>query len=253
MRLTNLNQHVTAHARTALHPSSSSSAGGTSLPATPSLARAAAHPSSSMHDVPHHPARLGSSNNVWVPLPPPMASLASVRAVSPAAHPFHTESSVPSSSTLMSAASAATPAIDNPFESWFQHTKAAATPPVPKKPRRTFDSSDLSLLPPPPFLSASPSMSLGDCTDNEMEVDDDEDHDDDDNILSPERLRRHKAIVDAQLHFRCMELDCLLDCDIGLPPPPVLARAQAQMLLHHEAVAVACQKCGAVESITISY
>ncbi|KAF0718443.1 hypothetical protein AaE_010649 [Aphanomyces astaci] len=161
---------------------------------------------------------------------------------------------------LRKATDASSKPIDNPFESWYRANKPRRLAPRRAASSISCSTTQLGDVPPPPpssmlsFSSSSfPCMSVGggDCTDNEddyneprpMEV-----------LAGPSNARRHKAVDDAQRHFRCMDMACMMDVDDDFePPPPVLVRAQAQLLLHCEHVDLTCAKCGSVERVAISY
>ncbi|ETV97330.1 hypothetical protein H310_09670 [Aphanomyces invadans] len=154
------------------------------------------------------------------------------------------------------------PPVDNPFDAWFRTNKPTRNPRA--APRRSVSAVTSSAFPafgdfppPPPsaFTSSCPSMTSigGDSTDNEDDMDE---HSPSAQLnTSPSYdLKRQKAVEDAQRHFRCMDVACMLDMDdADVMPPPVLVRAQAQMLLHHEEVALTCRRCGAIEHLAISY
>ncbi|OQR99948.1 hypothetical protein ACHHYP_03887 [Achlya hypogyna] len=136
---------------------------------------------------------------------------------------------------------APTSSIENPFGEWSEYRSAPREPNPASDDGGLSDDDEFDLGPPPTSL---PRLS-GCSTDSDGCFDDDHFH-------HPSLgSRRAKAIEQAQIQFRCFELDCLLDEDHVAPP--VLTREHATLFVHQEMVPLVCMKCGRVESVAITY
>ncbi|KDO26853.1 hypothetical protein SPRG_08143 [Saprolegnia parasitica CBS 223.65] len=146
------------------------------------------------------------------------------------------------------------PAIDNPFSDWVDYRAPVRNPAADDDDNEEDLLDDLDEFalgpPPPPAFPCRLSPRYSGCsTDSEGGGIDDEHY-----LMTHDTglgSRRAKAIEQAQRQFRCYELDCLLDHDNV--SPPMLQREQAQLFLSQELVPLACQKCGRIELVAITY
>ena len=64
--------------------------------------------------------------------------------------------------------------------------------------------------------------------------------------------RRHEAIKEAKLQFRCSRMECFTS-DLAMLSPPPLNRRMAQLDVELEQIALSCTVCGCSEMTSIAY